>query len=467
MLDFLSTTLPTTPGYFAEGLPLAYLIATVITGLGLLIGSVIRVAGPEEPARQSASLPSPLSSLPSVVARITGMVDCKWANVGWVKRGAAPPGLEAYPKAQDLSPKTLVAFGDQLALASGLMEITYHTGAKVILQGPVKYEVEANGGYLSVGKLTGKLEKRGERRGERGEIAANHQIPNPKSQIVSPSPLSPLLSPLFVIRTPTATVTDLGTEFGVEVQSSGVTEMQVFRGAVEMRVAGADGKATSTVLRPEHGMARVEVGDGQAATVRYTAGKPRAFVRQIPNFKRIPIRAFNTGINVAEGQADPHWQIVATSNDPHFLARPALVSRADPGWLDNEPARSQWISLVGDASYVPNVTYTFRTAFDLTGVRPDTAILRGSFWADDSLRTIRLNGRAMAVRWQDEGEFRTPHWFSITRGFVAGTNVLEFDVKNGAWGVPDSSTGPMGLRVELEGSVRQDWEKPQETAVTK
>ena len=52
-----------------------------------------------------------------------------------------------------------MSLGDRFALASGLMEITYDTGAKVILQGPVTYEVEANGGYLAVGKLTGKLEK--------------------------------------------------------------------------------------------------------------------------------------------------------------------------------------------------------------------------------------------------------------------------------------------------------------------
>ena len=41
------------------------------------------------------------------------------------------------------------------------MEITYDTGAKVILQGPVTYEVESShGGYLSVGKLTGRVEKK-------------------------------------------------------------------------------------------------------------------------------------------------------------------------------------------------------------------------------------------------------------------------------------------------------------------
>ena len=79
---FLSTTFHNTIGYFPEGMPLAYLIATVVTGLGILIGSVIHVAGPTEVARQSASLPSPLSPLPSVVGRITGMVDCKWEKKG-------------------------------------------------------------------------------------------------------------------------------------------------------------------------------------------------------------------------------------------------------------------------------------------------------------------------------------------------------------------------------------------------
>ena len=58
------------------------------------------------------------------------------------------------------------------------MEITYDTGAKVILQGPVTYEVESNGGYLAVGKLTGKLEKkeeRGEGTGARSRISHQSQ----------------------------------------------------------------------------------------------------------------------------------------------------------------------------------------------------------------------------------------------------------------------------------------------------
>jgi hypothetical protein len=92
---------------------------------------------PPDAERQLASEPQP-----RLVGRITGLVDCKSAEPG-----AAP-----------LSPD--VRLGRKYELASGLMEITYDTGAKVILQGPVTYEVESNGGYLAVGKLTGKLKKR-------------------------------------------------------------------------------------------------------------------------------------------------------------------------------------------------------------------------------------------------------------------------------------------------------------------
>ncbi len=49
------------------------------------------------------------------------------------------------------------------------------------------------------------------------------QIPNPKS---SPAPA-------FAVRTPTLTVTDLGTEFDVDVQESGAVEVSVTQGTVE------------------------------------------------------------------------------------------------------------------------------------------------------------------------------------------------------------------------------------------
>ena len=91
------------------------------------------------------------------------------------------------------------------------MEITYNTGAKVIVQGPVTYEVESNGGYLAMGKLTGKLGK------ENDECRMmNDELWTRMSDIQH---FITLIIHPFVIRTPTATVTDLGTEFGVEVDS--------------------------------------------------------------------------------------------------------------------------------------------------------------------------------------------------------------------------------------------------------
>ena len=179
---FLSTTLPGTVGWFSSDWPVAYLVATVIFGIGLLIGSVVQVSEPAQIAQRSL-VPVGAVGEPKIesVGRITGMVDCKWVQ--------SPKSRVQSPT---LNPRlsTIVSLGDTFALASGLMEITYDTGAKVILQGPVTYEVESNnGGFMSIGKLTGKV------------VTANAKG--------------------FSVRTPTATVTDLGTEFGVEVNQQG------------------------------------------------------------------------------------------------------------------------------------------------------------------------------------------------------------------------------------------------------
>ena len=139
-LGFLGNTIGGTVGYLSSGWPVAYLIATVIFGVGLLIGSLVPVSGPEELARQSAPLPSPLSPLPSIVGRITGMADCRWAENP--KSEIRNPKQIQNHKSEIRNPDSLVALGDSFALASGLMEITYNSGAKVILQGPVTYGAE-------------------------------------------------------------------------------------------------------------------------------------------------------------------------------------------------------------------------------------------------------------------------------------------------------------------------------------
>ena len=113
--------------YVSSGWPVAYLVATVIFGIGLSIGSFVHVSRSALVAKQSL-MPNGSVSEPKeeLVGRITGMVDCQWVDASTaVVKGTHVPLGRAY------------------ALAAGLMEITYDTGAEVILQGPATYEVES------------------------------------------------------------------------------------------------------------------------------------------------------------------------------------------------------------------------------------------------------------------------------------------------------------------------------------
>ncbi len=129
--------------------------------------------------------------------------------------------------------------------------------------------------------------------------------------------------------------------------------------------------------------------------------------------------------------------------------------------LPNDPARSQWISLfadTGEKAYLPEeVTYTFRTTFDLTGTSPDTAVLQGRFMADNHVDAIRLNGRHVDVPahdcggdWRQGYRFQEFHDFKATHGFVEGTNVLEIVVFNGDFDFRPGRRSPMLCRVELK-----------------
>ena len=239
---FLSTTLHGTIGYFSHEIPFSFLIGAVLTSLLVLVAWLVPVSRQMEIVKDT--LPTPLvnqrqfipDSKTEIVGKITGMVDAKWAD----------PNTETFHGAN-------VLLGRKYALSSGLIEITYDTGAKVILQGPMTYEVESkNGGYMSVGKITGKV---------KNETAKG-----------------------FAIRTPTAIVTDLGTEFGVEVDKNGLTTSHVFRGRVEFRAIAADKKpmANAKILHA-HESARIEQNRENQLTVIVAAAATPQFVRILPS----------------------------------------------------------------------------------------------------------------------------------------------------------------------------------------
>jgi hypothetical protein len=270
---FVSTTLHSTLGFFSSGWPLAYLIATVVVSIGLWVSSVTPAFYPQQIAKRSSSTRG-IESAPEphteFVGQITGMADCRWARgtISLLVNDAVPVGRE-------------------VRLQSGLMEITYNTGAKVVLQGPATYEVEsAKGGYLSLGRLTAKVEKDSRSKVQDSRVAKTAGNSNPQSPIPDPSSLSTYS--LFTIKTPTATVTDLGTEFGVEVDKQGATTSHVFRGSVKVQAIAADGQAKGDgrILR-ENESARVEqrpatrAGGPQIVVTRLST-PPMDFIREIP-----------------------------------------------------------------------------------------------------------------------------------------------------------------------------------------
>jgi hypothetical protein len=220
------------------------------------------------------------------------MVDCRWNDP------KTPPATDAF-----------VSLGQKFVLLSGLVEITYDTGAKVILQGPVTYEVESNnGGYLAVGKLTAKLEKgpKSKVQGPKSDLATSHQ---------------PLATGLFAIRTPSAIVTDLGTEFGVEVNKQGSTTSHVFRGSVELRTLSTDknAKPIARVLRVnESAMVEYDADRNSGNPVILTAPslKPSDFVREISKQPAKPSEHFEV---VAFWRFDGKDFLVDSSDHGHTL----------------------------------------------------------------------------------------------------------------------------------------------------
>jgi hypothetical protein len=173
--------------------------------------------------------------LPGVLAQIVALSDPVWADDGQPRHEG--DSLQA---------------GGLLALERGLAEIVFACGATVVLEGPAMFEVrDASTGRLDRGRLTATLER----------------------------PTGP-----FAIHTPTAVVTDRGTQFGVEVDPSGKTDVRVFQGLVELVALASLG--TSEPLRLSAGHAG-EV-DAAGRISRIDAPTSKKFVMSVP--KRPPVK---------------------------------------------------------------------------------------------------------------------------------------------------------------------------------
>jgi hypothetical protein len=150
---------------------------------------------------------------------------------------------------------------------------------------------------------------------------------------------------------------------------------------------------------------------------------------------------FNTGTDAAgnalaggNGIADPHYTVLS-STIPGVATGVSAATYFNVAYLPDDP-NSRWISHTATGFPGSGVTF-FRLSFDLTGLDPDTAAINGA-WAMDNLGEIYLNGMPTGIISLSGFSFLVP--FSITDGFVAGVNTLDF-------GVFDQDP-PLALRVD-------------------
>lgn len=166
----------------------APLAAAAVLMLGLWIGRFL-VGGDS---------PSLAEDDPDSVARLSGAKDCVWGN-------AAPqPGDE-------------LARGRRLDLRSGFAEVTFDSGAQLVIEGPATLD----------------LRSEWEAEIQHGTVKANV----PQEAIG------------FRVVHPTVEVVDLGTEFSVTAADDGTAEVFVLKGSVEVQPRATTGPQTKSVMR--------------------------------------------------------------------------------------------------------------------------------------------------------------------------------------------------------------------------
>jgi hypothetical protein len=132
---------------------------------------------------------------------------------------------------------TALAAGRELVLRQGFAEIHFRSGARVLLEGPAVFAGESpNSARLTLGRLTANI---------------------------------PVNEEGFTVHTPAAAIRDLGTEFGVAVAEDGLSEIEVFTHAVEVRAQAPEAP-------------KFTVCAGQAMRVAASKGPPGPAAQWVP-----------------------------------------------------------------------------------------------------------------------------------------------------------------------------------------
>ncbi len=328
------------PLYVAHPFLFSNLFALFVVCVGIIGAWMYQIDIPQPMARHGRTKASTYIASDTKASEFIGQITGMSNTITWLDESTSTVSGARVP------------LGRRYALASGLLEITYDSGAKVVLYGPATYEVESrDGGFLSRGKLTARLEKKGSGvRGQGSEKVASGQWlvaskegaggggeggqqqntdsnrnqlqhaltlalsghrpqvgrergPNTDPQSQNPeitksqisNSQSPIPHPSFTVRTPSASVTDLGTEFGVFVQDASTCNVHVFEGKVQVALPSING-APACVRQLSAGQI-AQISGTNVHSITASGLQPMKVVHQ-----RLHPNGFHVGMN--DGFAD-------------------------------------------------------------------------------------------------------------------------------------------------------------------
>jgi hypothetical protein len=185
---------------------------------------------------------------PVSVATLTGGIDVRWSNPDLSTELGSPlrPG--------------------SIKLVEGTAEITFDEGARIVIEAPAEINLEnSNRAFLHLGKLSAEV---------------------------------PVQARGFKINTPNASITDLGTEFGVRVAEDGTSDIYVLKGKVSL-LAGKVGERVGKLFDAveqivEAGQAkRVKTGSSRIENIQFEQKK---FIRDMPSQYELAILKANPAV---------------------------------------------------------------------------------------------------------------------------------------------------------------------------
>ena len=134
-----------------------------------------------------------------------------------------------------------------------------------------------------------------------------------------------------------------------------------------------------------------------------------------------PTGVDSSGAPLGDGVSDPNYYILETESSGVVMNENNIPA----SWVSHS-SNSNWIweKATGKPA---DVTRTFRTTFDLTGLDPNTASISGKWAVDNQGLDILVNGISTGqTTGQTNLGFEELTTFNINSGFVDGLNTLDF-----------------------------------------